>query len=313
MQSKARIIFAGSPEFALPPLQKLLASKHELVAVLTQPDRPAGRGRRLQAGPIKEAAIAAGIPVRQPSTLRDHEVQQTLRALRPDLMVVVAYGLLLPPEVLAIPHRGCVNVHASLLPRWRGAAPIQMAVLSGDSETGISLMQMDEGLDTGAVFARVSTPIGQHETAGQLHDRLAPMGGELLAANLDAILAGQLHPEPQSNAGITYAGRINKADGVIDWSQSATVIDRIVRGYNPWPVAQTTLHGNPLRCWSAVVAEHSSTVLPGTVLETNAAGIIVQTGAFALTLTEVQAPGRKRISAAEFAHAQPLDGVVLGC
>jgi methionyl-tRNA formyltransferase len=314
MNSSARIIFAGSPDFAVPSLQALLRSRHEVIAVLTQPDRPAGRGRKVQPGPVKLAALAAGVTVLQPVTLRDPLVQQSLRDLRPDLLVVVAYGQLLPPEVLHIPRVPCLNVHASLLPRWRGASPIQAAILAGDPETGVSLMQMEAGLDTGPVYCSRRTAIGPTETAGLLQARLAALGGELLAASLDAILASQLQAVPQQTTGVTYAGRIKKAEGIIDWSQGALAIDRRIRAFNPWPVAQTLLDGELLRCWSAIpldsVGQTSSP--PGTVTGTEQRGIVVQTGDGLLILSEVQAPGKKRMSGFEFARSRAWDHAVLG-
>lgn len=314
MQSSQRILFAGTPEFAVPALLQLIASRHDVVGVLTQPDRPAGRGRALQGSPVKLAALEHAIPVMQPQSLRDADIQQSLRDIAPDLLVVVAYGLLLPAEVLAIPRAGCVNVHASLLPRWRGASPIQSAVLAGDPETGISLMRMEQGLDTGPVFATATVGIGSHETAGELHDRLAPLGGELLAQHLDRILAGDLQPQPQPSAGVTYAHRIKKSDADIDWRRTAAEIDRLIRAYNPWPVAQTTLNREQLRCWLAEPDAQAapSEAAPGAIVAVDERGILVQTGEKLLRLIEVQAPGRKRVSATEFAHAHPLVGAVLG-
>jgi len=317
MQTKARIIFAGSPEFAVPTLKALLDSGHEVVAVLTQPDRPSGRGRTLRPGPVKAAALAADVPVLQPVSLKDPAVQGRLRDLAPDLMVVVAYGMLLPESILAIPAAGCINVHASLLPRWRGASPIQSAILAGDSESGISIMKMDVGLDTGPVYCAEKLPIGAHESAGELHERLALLGGQLLARTIDPILEHKLMPVAQSSEGVTYAGRINKSDGQIDWTKSAVDIDHSIRAYNPWPVAQTSFAGEQLRCWSARVAESSPDEAeqsrePGAVLGTNDAGIAVQTGRGVLVLTEVQAPGRKRIAAFDFARAHSLANVILG-
>jgi len=314
MNSRARIIFAGSPEFAVPALQALLRSRHEVVAVLTQPDRPAGRGRKVHPGPVKLTALAAGVPVLQPPTLRDPLVQQSLGHLDPDLLVVVAYGQLLPPQVLQIPRIACLNVHASLLPRWRGASPIQTAVLEGDVETGVSLMQMEAGLDTGPVYCTQRTAIGATETAGQLQDRLAAIGGDLLAAGLDAILAGELLAVPQETAGVTYAGRIKKADSIIDWSQGAITIDRWIRAFNPWPVAQTLLDGELLRCWSAIPLDPvgQANNPPGTVIRIEQRGIVVQTGAGLLILTEVQVPGKKRMPGHEFARSRIWDHTVLG-
>jgi methionyl-tRNA formyltransferase len=313
MQAKARIIFAGTPEFAVPTLRMLLDSQHTVVATYTQPDRPAGRGRKLQPGPVKQLATDAGVQVMQPAALADSASQAAIAALQPDLLVVVAYGLLLPPEVLAIPSVACVNVHASLLPRWRGASPIQTAILTGDAETGVSLMQMDAGLDTGPVFCAERVAIAATETAGELHDRLAQTGATMLGNCLDAILAEKLQPAAQPAEGATYAGRISKADAVIDWTASATAIDRLIRAYNPWPVAESSYAGEQLRCWrSRVVAEEGSSAPPGTVLTADDKGIRVQAGRGTLQLTEVQAPGRKRVTAAEFANARPLAGAVLG-
>jgi methionyl-tRNA formyltransferase len=318
---QARIIFAGSPDFAVAALNVLVAAGHEVVGVLTQPDRPAGRGRKLHTSPVKDAAVAAGLPVLQPKTLKDPDVQQSLAALDADLMVVVAYGLLLPSAVLAQPRQGCVNLHASILPRWRGAAPIQAAILHGDEATGVSLMQMDEGLDTGPVLGEVSTPIGANDTGGELHDRLAELGAQLLRENLDALLAGALTATPQALEGATYAGRIEKQDGQIDWCRPAVEIGQQIRAYNPRPVAFTHYKEQALRCWSAVVSTGIDTDLntgtdggqtPGQILEVSAAGIAVATGAGVLTLTEVQLPGRKRVTALEFANANDTSEQTLG-
>jgi methionyl-tRNA formyltransferase len=311
--SPARIVFAGSPQFAVPSFRQLLESGHELVAVLTQPDRPAGRGRRLNPGPVKLCAIGGDLEVFQPKSLLVPAIQNQLRELRPDLMVVVAYGLLLPAEILSIPRVACVNVHASLLPRWRGASPIQTAILSGDSQTGVSLMKMDQGLDTGPVFARASTPIDPFETAGDLHDRLARIGATLLAQHLDAILEGSLVPEAQPTQGATYAGRIHKADGIISWSEPAEQIQRKIRAFNPWPVAETLIDGLRLRCWSAgKVTAADRRGSPGKIADVTDVGVRVWTGDGLLTLTEVQLPGRKKCSGVEFANGYPLIGKQLG-
>ncbi|MGI9289987.1 MAG: methionyl-tRNA formyltransferase [Gammaproteobacteria bacterium] len=312
MRTTARIIFAGTPEFTLPPLQTLIDSPHEVVAVLTQPDRPAGRGRKLTPSPVKQLALGAGIDVLQPLSLKAPEVQQQLADLQPDLMVVVAYGLLLPQAVLDIPVRGCVNIHASLLPRWRGASPIQMSVLHGDTESGVCIMQMDAGLDTGPELARSVTSIGDHETAGELHDRLAPLGGEFLAEQLGNILAGSITPAPQPDEGVTYAGRINKADGLIDWTQSAVAIDRQIRAYHPWPVAHTLYQGKNLRCLQARPASVSGDQLPGTVLSLSADGLHVQTGEGVLQIEKLQLAGKKPVSAVDFSNAHETDSIVLG-
>lgn len=307
-----RIVFAGTPEFALISLQALVASGQRPVAVLTQPDRPAGRGRSVSASPVKTWALAQEIEVLQPQTLKDGGSQDALASLRPDVLVVAAYGLILPPAVLTLPGAGCVNVHASLLPRWRGASPIQAAILAGDAITGISLMQMDPGLDTGPVFERAELPIGPEETAGELHDRLAALGGRLLSERLPAILAGELRPQPQPEAGASYAPRIRREDALMDWSRPAAELDRVVRAYNPWPVAHTVLDGAPLRCWRARVVPEAADGVAGEIIGAGARGIDVQTGAGVLRLLEVQTAGRRRIPAADLANQRPLTGRRLG-
>ncbi len=310
----ARIVYAGSPDFAVPALHSLLRSSHDVVAVLTQPDRPAGRGRQLRPSPVKVVAEQAGLRVMQPEKLSESLVQAQLRALTVDLMVVAAYGQILPAAVLAIPQHGCVNLHASLLPRWRGAAPIQTAILAGDSQTGVSLMQMEAGLDTGAVYASVTTGINADDTGGSLHDRLAQLGAELLEQNLAALLDGSLQAEPQPADGVTYAPRLTKHDGVIDWQQSAAEIDRRIRAFNPWPVAQTTLNGKPLRCLNSMVSDTriNSSSEPGKVVGLEGEALLVQTGAGALLLQSVQLPGRKPVTGKQLAGTMQLDGAVLG-
>lgn len=312
MAARRRLLFAGTPDFAVPSLRALLASGHELAAVLTQPDRPAGRGRNPRSGPVKQLAREHGVPVLQPVSLSSDDVQGELRALAPDLMVVVAYGLLLPPPVLAIPGRGCINVHASLLPRWRGAAPIQAALLNGDRETGVCLMQLEEGLDTGPVFARRIVQIGARETAGELHDRLAALGGELLAEHLDAILDGAIPAQAQPDEGATYARRINKADARIDWNRSAVELDRQVRAYLGWPVADTLVDGRQLRIWRAEPVPGAAAAPPGQVIGVDAVGVLVQTGDGILRLLEVQTAGKARTPALEFARGIRLVGQRLG-
>jgi methionyl-tRNA formyltransferase len=314
MTPPARIIFAGSPEFAVPALERLAASPHQVVAVLTQPDRPAGRGRHLQASPVKQCALGRGIEVLQPESLkRDAAARDLIRERSPDLMVVVAYGLILPPEVLGIPRLGCINIHASLLPRWRGAAPIQAAVLAGDTETGVAIMQLDEGLDTGPVVASQATNIGPAETAGELHDRLACLGADLLMQTLGPILDGRAVPTAQPAAGATYAPKIAKADALIDWAAPAVALDRRIRAYNPWPVAETRLDGQQLRCWLAQPQSGArSGPPPGTVVAAGPDGIDVQTGTGLLRLLTVQLAGRQRLAAGVFAHGYPTLGKVLG-
>lgn len=298
-----RIVFAGTPEFAVADLQVLLDSGHEVVAVYTQPDRPAGRGRKLKASPVKELAQAAGIPVEQPASLKPVDEQQRLAEYRPDLMVVVAYGLLLPPAVLDIPTRGCVNVHASLLPRWRGAAPIQRAILAGDTETGVTLMQMEAGLDTGPMIASVRCPIGEQDNAQMLHDRLSQLGAQLLAEQLDAILAGNLNPQVQDEALVTYAEKLSKDEAAIDWTRPARRILRQVNAFNPWPVAQTGYQNQVMRIWRAELTTGEGGA-PGTVLAAGKPGIDVACGEGVLRLTEIQLPGKKRMAAAAFCNAQ---------
>jgi methionyl-tRNA formyltransferase len=313
MTIPARIIFAGSPEFAVPPLQTLIDSDHEIVAVLTQPDRPSGRGKKIVPGPVKQAALDAGLEILQPETLRDTEIQQALTGINADLMIVVAYGLLLPPEVLSIPKQGCINLHASLLPRWRGASPMQMAILHGDDKTGVCIMQMDAGLDTGPVLASASIDIGPRENIFSLHDRLAFLGAALLEQHLDEILLGELVATAQPDDGVTHAARIRKQDGLIDWSRSAIDIDRQIRAYAGWPVAYTTMNGESLRCWAGDIgAGADGRQQPGKVLRADKQGLHVQTGDGVLVLTSVQLAGRKQVSGSDFANAHAPAGLTLG-
>ncbi len=305
-----RIVFAGTPDFAVPSLEALRAAGYHLCAVYTQPDRPAGRGRQLRAGPVKQQA--QGLPLRQPISWRDPAVQRELAALAPELMVVVAYGLLLPPAVLQIPRLGCVNVHASLLPRWRGAAPIQRALLAGDRETGVTLMQIDAGLDTGAVLGAAVCPIKADMTGGELHDRLAALGAQTLLRLLPALAAGKLTAQPQDEAQATYAAKLDKAEAALDWTQPALLLERRVLAFNPWPVAHTWLDGQALRIWRARALCEPSAAPPGSVLRQERTGIDVATGAGVLRMTELQWPGRRSLPAADFSNACSLLGRVLG-
>ncbi len=299
-----RLIFAGTPEFAVPSL-RAAAARGEVVAVYTQPDRPAGRGRGLAASPVKRAALELGLPVLQPDSLRTVQARRALRALAPDLMIVVAYGLLLPPKVLAIPALGCWNVHASLLPRWRGAAPIQRAIEAGDAETGVCLMQMEQGLDTGPVLLSSALPIGAQETAGQLHDRLSELGAQVLADGLALLRAGvRPMPRPQPGEGATYARKLDKAEARLDWSRPADVLARKVRAFQPWPVAEAEVAGERLRIHGAIALPLAHAAAPGTVLHAGREGIDVACGSGALRIRSLQRAGGKAITAADYLNAR---------
>ncbi|NIP47778.1 MAG: methionyl-tRNA formyltransferase [Gammaproteobacteria bacterium] len=307
-----RLIFAGTPEFAATVLGALLDGPHRVLAVYTQPDRPAGRGRRLRSSPVKALAEAHAIAVEQPRSLREADAQRCLARYGADAMIVAAYGLILPEAVLATPRLGCINVHASLLPRWRGAAPIQHAILAGDRTTGISIMQMDSGLDTGPVLRRADCPIHEDDTGGSLHDRLAALGAATLLETLAAIETGHVHAEPQDPALATYAGRIAKQDGLIEWSRSAEAIERQVRAFDPWPVAYTYLPATPtavaerLRIWRARVVTSTQQQAPGTLLSCSAAGIDVATGRDALRIVKLQPAGGRIMSSGDYLNAHVL-------
>jgi len=306
-----KIVFAGTPEFACQSLRSLVAAGIIPHAVLTQPDRPAGRGKKLTASSVKKFAQEHGIPVWQPVSLRKASIIDDIEDLNADLMIVAAYGLLLPQAVLDLPRLGCLNVHASLLPRWRGAAPIQAAILAGDDSTGISLMKMEAGLDTGPVYAREVVTIGAAENAGELHDRLAVLGGDMLVRYLPQIENGELQAVDQDKDGVTYAGKIRNDDARLDWRETALQLQRCVRAYNPVPGAWFDLDGERVKCWNASVSPGKPGA-PGTVLAAGKEGIDVSSGEGILRMLEVQRPGRKRVSAAQFAAQLALAGRKLG-
>ena len=299
-----KIVFAGTPEFAVPSL-RAAASNGEVVAVYTQPDRPAGRGRELTPSPVKREALLRGIPVLQPESLKGEVSRDALRALRPDLMVVVAYGLLLPQRILDIPRFGCWNVHASLLPRWRGAAPIQRAIEAGDAETGVCLMQMEKGLDTGPVLLSQRTAIDADETGGQLHDRLAMLGAQVLADGLGLLRAGiRPVPQPQSGQGVTYAHKLDKAEARLDWTQPADALARKVRAFQPWPVAEGELAGERLRIHGATVLDTVHDAAPGTLLRAGRDGLDIACGTGVLRVRVLQREGGKPITVADYLNAR---------
>ena len=316
MSHSLRIIYAGTPDFSVAALRALIESEHDVIAVYTQPDRPAGRGRGLAVSPVKAEAQRHGIPVYQPESLKDEDAQQQLQALQADLMVVTAYGLLLPPPVLQVPRLGCINIHASLLPRWRGAAPIQRAILAGDKKTGVTIMQMDEGLDTGDMLAVAECEITDDDTGSSLHDKLMALGAQTLIEALPAIADGTLSGTKQDDAEACYASKLNKAEAKIDWSQSALQIQRAVRAYNSWPVAYCSYQKKnkeaKLRLWQAEILPGAvADKLPGQVLAESASGIDVVTGEGLLRITELQAEGKRRMAVADFLNANSLLGQVL--
>ena len=305
-----KIVFMGTPDFAVPSLQALIDAGHEVCAVYTQPDKPQGRKQVLTAPPVKELALRHGIPVYQPATLKSEEEQQKLRALAPEVIIVVAYGKLLPKAVLDIPPRGCINVHGSLLPRWRGAAPIQWSVIAGDEKAGVTTMQMAEGLDTGDMLLTCETEIGARETAGELFDRLAQAGAELLLETLEKL--DSITPQPQDDSRSCYAHMLDKQMAVIDWAKSAHEIDCLIRGLNPWPVALTMLSGARLKIYAAEPV--SGTGRPGEVLVSDPKkGLTVACGEGALALCEVQLVGGKRMKSADFLRGHAIEtGTILG-
>jgi len=307
-----KIIFAGTPDFSVSALQALLASSHQIIAVYTQPDRPFGRGRKLKASPVKACALEHGIDIFQPENLKTADVQQQLSDLQADVMVVVAYGLLLPEAVLNAPRLGCLNIHASLLPRWRGAAPIQRAILDGDSKSGVTIMQMDKGLDTGDMLYKKECGILQTDTAEDLHDRLAAIGAEAIVEVIDHLEDGSIQPEPQDESQSTYATKLDKAEAKIDWMQSAQQINRQVHAFNPWPVAQTVWGEKVLRVWLSEYQPVESNAASGTVIAESKQGIDVATTDGVLRILKIQLPGGKPMPVAAFLNAHSLLGQQLG-
>ena len=307
-----KIIFAGTPEFAVPTLQALLDSSHEICAVYTQPDRPAGRGRKLTPSPVKALALQHAIPVYQPEHFKQVEDREALQALDADLMVVIAYGLILPQSVLDIPRKGCINVHGSLLPRWRGAAPIHRALMAGDTETGITIMNVVRKLDAGDMLYKIACPITTQDTSSTLHDSLADLGAQGLLHVVEHIDRGSVVAEPQDEALVTYAEKLDKAEAILDWQRPAIELDRQIRGLNAWPVAQTSFQGETLRVWfSQTIDAFSQGLSPGTI-STRDHALDVATGDGLLRLLEVQLPGGKRVSGKDFLNAHAADGVTLG-
>lgn len=314
MLAYMKIVFAGTPEFAVASLEQLMQSHHDVLAVYTQPDRPAGRGRQLKPSAVKVRAQAYDLPVYQPASLKNTEVQAQLQHFNADVIAVVAYGLMIPDAVLTMAPHGCINVHPSLLPRWRGAAPLQRTILAGDAQTGVATMQLDSGMDTGPIYLLEKTTVQPFETSGQLHDRLAVVGARLLLRTLDKIETENLQPTPQSTEGVTHANKITKEEAQLDWSKPALVLQHAVCGFNPVPIAYTFYKNDRLRIWQAQkVAGHFSAV-PGTIIHAAKEGIDVATGEGVLRLLTVQLPGGKPLSAAEFLNREQglTSGVVLG-
>ncbi|MBL0458709.1 methionyl-tRNA formyltransferase [Aeromonas enteropelogenes] len=302
--NKLKLIFAGTPDFAARHLAALLSSDHEVVAVYTQPDKPAGRGQKLTASPVKELALAHNLPVYQPASLRNEEAQAELASLGADLMVVVAYGLILPKAVLDTPHLGCINVHGSLLPRWRGAAPIQRAIWAGDAETGVTIMQMDVGLDTGAMIRKVSCPIAADETSTSLYDKLAELGPQALVDTVDVMAAGNTTAEPQDDALANYAQKLSKEEARIDWTMDAVAIERCIRAFNPWPISWCEVAGQTIKVWQAEVIEHEHGQSAGTLLKADKQGIDIATGKGVLRLLTLQPPGKKAMSVTDLLNSR---------
>ncbi len=305
-KSPLRIIFMGTPDFAVPALQALINGPDEIVAVVSQPDRPKGRGKKLLPTPTKVTALAAGIPVLQPDKIRTPEFLAQLQALQPDLIVVSAYGRILPQTILTLPPLGCINIHGSLLPRHRGAAPIQWAVIRGDAEAGVTIMQMDKGMDTGDMLLQAAIPINSDETAGSLFTRLADLGGKTLLTALDRLRQGQLPPIPQEHHLATEAPPLNKEDGRINWDRPAHELHCLIRGLDPWPTAYTFLNDSRFRLFAPEIVHHNSNLPPGTLLAADRQGLLIACGHDALLIREIQPEGKKRMTAQAFLCGQPL-------
>lgn len=304
MSKSLRIIFAGTPDFAARHLDALLTSGHQVVGVFTQPDRPAGRGKKLMPSPVKTLAEEHGLPVFQPVSLRPQENQQLVADLDADVMVVVAYGLILPKAVLDMPRLGCINVHGSLLPRWRGAAPIQRSLWAGDAETGVTIMKMDVGLDTGDMLLKLACPITADDTSATLYDKLADLGPEGLIETLQQLADNTAQPEVQDESLVTYAEKLSKEEAQIDWSLSAAQLERCIRAFNPWPMSWMTIDEQPVKIWKASVIEGHSTAAPGTIIEANKQGIQVATAEGILNLESLQPAGKKAMSAQDLLNSR---------
>ena len=309
-----RVIFMGTPDFSVGTLEAILAAGHQVAAVVTQPDKPKGRGKALQATPVKEAALAHGLTVYQPRKVREDSFLEELKKINPDVIVVVAFGQIIPRTILELPKFGCINVHASLLPKYRGAAPIQWAVIDGEEVSGVTIMRMDAGLDTGDMLSKVEVPLAEDETGGSLFDKLSEAGARQLVQTLDRLEDGTVQPEKQPEESPTgYARMITKADGLIDWTKDAKSIERLIRGLNPWPSAFTRLEGKNLKIWKAAVQEQDSGLAPGTVISAGREGLSVQTGQGRLNILELQLEGKKRMEADAFLRGCTLEtGAVLG-
>ena len=307
-----RIVFMGTPDFSVAPLKALIEGGHEILAVVTQPDKPRGRGKAVQMTPVKEEALSRGIPVYQPVKVRDPEFIQVIKDLAPDVIVVVAFGQIIPQAILDLPPYGCINIHASLLPKYRGAAPIQWAVIDGEKETGVTTMFMNEGLDTGDMLEKEVVPLDPKETGGSLHDKLSAVGGRLILSTLKGLEDGTLKGTPQTDEGSCYAKMLKKSLGDIDWTMGGAAIERLIRGLNPWPSAYTSLHGKTLKIWDADVTDREYGVEPGTVAEVSKDQLIIQTGKGSLSVRSLQLEGKKRMDIQDFLRGYSLEkGTVL--